>query len=299
MDIISEPSQNVSQHEEMRECKICMQTFLTGKLLNDHYSMEHFFTNLSEKLPMPIMPPFRCPFCCLEFKAQKAFFNLIKHMGYKHRLNEKFLNERSSKINRIRELYESVPPHVEMVTGSLLDLMNDQMNSQKEETAYEIPSQNQIPLSSQPYLSENYQPQLPYLDEINPNIQGIVEDTKNEPSEFPLKSAIESRYMLIHACNCYDANCILSNCQKMKRIVSHTRDCENGGDCPICKQTIDLCYSHAKVCCEVKCPVLFCDSIKHRLVSSVSKSWMSGNTSDLAEFGIPPKWNEGKSDNQF
>ena len=72
---------------------------------------------------------------------------------------------------------------------------------------------------------------------------------------------------LLHACQCRDANCRLPACQKMKRIVSHTKGCKrktNGG-CPICKQLIALCCYHAKYCQEGKCPVPFCLSIKNRL----------------------------------
>lgn len=72
---------------------------------------------------------------------------------------------------------------------------------------------------------------------------------------------------LVHACQCRDANCRLPSCQKMKRVVTHTKICKrktNGG-CPICKQLIALCCYHAKHCQETKCPVPFCSNIKHKL----------------------------------
>ena len=55
---------------------------------------------------------------------------------------------------------------------------------------------------------------------------------------------------LVHARQCRDANCRLPSCHKMKRVVSHTKQCKrktNGG-CPICKQLIALCCYHAKLC---------------------------------------------------
>lgn len=72
---------------------------------------------------------------------------------------------------------------------------------------------------------------------------------------------------LVHACQCRDANCRLPSCQKMKRVVSHTRQCKrkSNGGCPICKQLIALCCYHAKVCQEAKCPVHFCQNIKQKL----------------------------------
>ena len=55
---------------------------------------------------------------------------------------------------------------------------------------------------------------------------------------------------LVHACQCRDVNCNLPSCDKMKRVVSHTKKCKknaNGG-CPICKQLIALCCYHAMIC---------------------------------------------------
>ncbi|XP_065324236.1 CREB-binding protein-like isoform X2 [Gordionus sp. m RMFG-2023] len=72
---------------------------------------------------------------------------------------------------------------------------------------------------------------------------------------------------LVHASQCKDANCRLSSCQKMKRVVAHTKGCKkkvNSG-CPVCKQFITLCCFHAKNCPEPKCPVPFCNNIKHKL----------------------------------
>jgi len=72
---------------------------------------------------------------------------------------------------------------------------------------------------------------------------------------------------LVHACQCRDANCRSPSCHKMKRVVSHTRQCKrkSNGGCPICKQLIALCCYHAKVCQEAKCPVHFCQNIKQKL----------------------------------
>ncbi|XP_038056192.1 histone lysine acetyltransferase CREBBP-like isoform X2 [Patiria miniata] len=73
---------------------------------------------------------------------------------------------------------------------------------------------------------------------------------------------------LVHACQCKDANCRLPSCQKMKRVVQHTKVCKRktNGECPICKQLIALCCYHAKHCHqEQKCLVPFCLNIKHKL----------------------------------
>merc|ERR1712029_1104187 len=54
------------------------------------------------------------------------------------------------------------------------------------------------------------------------------------------------------------------SCRKMKRVLSHTRQCRMKfhGDCPVCKQLIALCCYHAKLCSEPMCQVPFCPRIK-------------------------------------
>ncbi|XP_074038438.1 CREB binding protein nejire isoform X4 [Leptinotarsa decemlineata] len=92
-------------------------------------------------------------------------------------------------------------------------------------------------------------------------------DSKANPGEARKLSIQRCIQSLVHACQCRDANCRLPSCQKMKRVVTHTKVCKrktNGG-CPICKQLIALCCYHAKHCQETKCPVPFCSNIKHKL----------------------------------
>ncbi|XP_075422470.1 CREB-binding protein isoform X2 [Ascaphus truei] len=102
-----------------------------------------------------------------------------------------------------------------------------------------------------------------------------LDDESNSQGEAQSKSPQESRRLsiqrciqsLVHACQCRNANCSLPSCQKMKRVVQHTKGCKrktNGG-CPVCKQLIALCCYHAKHCQENKCPVPFCLNIKHKL----------------------------------
>uniref|UniRef100_A0A673JEE7 histone acetyltransferase n=1 Tax=Sinocyclocheilus rhinocerous TaxID=307959 RepID=A0A673JEE7_9TELE len=104
---------------------------------------------------------------------------------------------------------------------------------------------------------------------------GLGLDDDNSQSGEASKSPQESRRLsiqrciqsLVHACQCRNANCSLPSCQKMKRVVQHTKGCKrktNGG-CPVCKQLIALCCYHAKHCQENKCPVPFCLNIKHKL----------------------------------
>ncbi|XP_072527253.1 histone lysine acetyltransferase CREBBP-like [Salminus brasiliensis] len=89
-------------------------------------------------------------------------------------------------------------------------------------------------------------------------------ESPQESRRLSIQRCIQS---LVHACQCRNANCSLPSCQKMKRVMQHTKGCErktNGG-CPVCKQLIALCCYHAKHCQENKCPVPFCLNIKHKL----------------------------------
>uniref|UniRef100_A0A8D2ZJP3 histone acetyltransferase n=1 Tax=Scophthalmus maximus TaxID=52904 RepID=A0A8D2ZJP3_SCOMX len=91
-----------------------------------------------------------------------------------------------------------------------------------------------------------------------------LDDDSNKSRRLSIQRCIQS---LVHACQCRNANCSLPSCQKMKRVVQHTKGCKrktNGG-CPVCKQLIALCCYHAKHCQENKCPVPFCLNIKHKL----------------------------------
>lgn len=102
-----------------------------------------------------------------------------------------------------------------------------------------------------------------------------LDDESNSQAAASMQSPGDSRRLsiqrciqsLVHACQCRNANCSLPSCQKMKRVVQHTKGCKrktNGG-CPICKQLIALCCYHAKHCQENKCPVPFCLNIKQKL----------------------------------
>lgn len=104
---------------------------------------------------------------------------------------------------------------------------------------------------------------------------GLDIDVGSSPGDMKQANPQEARKLsiqrciqsLVHACQCRDANCRLPSCQKMKRVVTHTKICrrKTKGDCPICKQLIALCCYHAKHCQETKCSVPFCSSIKQKL----------------------------------
>ncbi|XP_051987706.1 histone acetyltransferase p300-like isoform X2 [Xyrauchen texanus] len=102
------------------------------------------------------------------------------------------------------------------------------------------------------------------LDDESSNQAASSTQNPGDSRRLSIQRCIQS---LVHACQCRNANCSLPSCQKMKRVVQHTKGCKrktNGG-CPICKQLIALCCYHAKHCQENKCPVPFCLNIKHKL----------------------------------
>uniref|UniRef100_A0A452V908 histone acetyltransferase n=1 Tax=Ursus maritimus TaxID=29073 RepID=A0A452V908_URSMA len=102
------------------------------------------------------------------------------------------------------------------------------------------------------------------LDDESNSQQAPATQSPGDSRRLSIQRCIQS---LVHACQCRNANCSLPSCQKMKRVVQHTKGCKrktNGG-CPICKQLIALCCYHAKHCQENKCPVPFCLNIKQKL----------------------------------
>ncbi|XP_041634114.1 histone acetyltransferase p300 isoform X2 [Cheilinus undulatus] len=102
------------------------------------------------------------------------------------------------------------------------------------------------------------------LDDDSSNQAAAGTQSPGDSRRLSIQRCIQS---LVHACQCRNANCSLPSCQKMKRVVQHTKSCKrktNGG-CPICKQLIALCCYHAKHCQENKCPVPFCLNIKQKL----------------------------------
>ncbi|XP_037834605.1 histone acetyltransferase p300 isoform X3 [Kryptolebias marmoratus] len=102
------------------------------------------------------------------------------------------------------------------------------------------------------------------LDDDSNNQAAASTQSPGDSRRLSIQRCIQS---LVHACQCRNANCSLPSCQKMKRVVQHTKGCKrktNGG-CPICKQLIALCCYHAKHCQENKCPVPFCLNIKQKL----------------------------------
>ncbi|KAG5832535.1 hypothetical protein ANANG_G00292180 [Anguilla anguilla] len=102
------------------------------------------------------------------------------------------------------------------------------------------------------------------MEQNNDQAPGNKAESAQATRHLSIQRCIQS---LVHACQCRNASCSLASCQKVKRVVQHTKGCKrktNGG-CPICKQLIALCCYHAKHCQENKCPVPFCLNIKHKL----------------------------------
>ena len=103
------------------------------------------------------------------------------------------------------------------------------------------------------------------MDKLGPDLNDG--SSPNDKQDDPQQSNRQSIQCLVHACQCRDANCRFPGCQKMKRVVSHTKCCRKkaNGVCPICKQLKALCLYHAKLCTEIKCQVPFCLQIKHKI----------------------------------
>jgi E1A/CREB-binding protein len=100
------------------------------------------------------------------------------------------------------------------------------------------------------------------IEIAQPNNTSNVED--DDPRMQAILRALDS---LIHSSTCRDDSCTYGQCEKMKKIFNHARDCKlkTQKDCRICKQLIALCCFHAKKCIESDCNVTFCSNIKEKI----------------------------------
>lgn len=91
--------------------------------------------------------------------------------------------------------------------------------------------------------------------------QIVEEENKSNDSSANARneSVVKCVNSLVHSCQCRDANCRRATCNKMKKVVQHTRACKKrqspNGACQVCKQMIALCCYHAKHCNSQNCPV--------------------------------------------
>ncbi|KAG8137068.1 hypothetical protein E2320_005611 [Naja naja] len=102
------------------------------------------------------------------------------------------------------------------------------------------------------------------MDDGSNNQQAAATQSSKYARLLSIQRCIQS---LIHACRCHNPNCSVPSCQKMNRVVQHTKRCKHktNGRCPVCKQVIALCFYHAKHCQEIRCIVPFCLNIKRKL----------------------------------
>ena len=102
------------------------------------------------------------------------------------------------------------------------------------------------------------------------NSQSRSAGTPRDPKEQRKASIEKCIKFLVHATQCHSAHCNQPSCIKMKRVLTHTRECKlmitgKWNQCTVCKQFVLLCISHAKSCTSDQCPVPVCARIKKNL----------------------------------
>lgn len=100
--------------------------------------------------------------------------------------------------------------------------------------------------------------------------QSQDQSSHKDPKEQRKASIEKCIRFLVHATQCHNVHCKQPSCIKMKRVLTHTRDCKlmlsgRWNQCNVCKQFVLLCISHAKSCNVDKCPVPVCARIKKNL----------------------------------
>ena len=70
---------------------------------------------------------------------------------------------------------------------------------------------------------------------------------------------------LEHASTCRNTNCKIAHCQRMRKLIGHTRECkQRAGGCTLCRQLVMLCCHHAKTCKNDSCTIPYCSKIKDK-----------------------------------
>ena len=112
----------------------------------------------------------------------------------------------------------------------------------------------------------------------------------SEPTKdltMPKTNLQKANQCLVHSYQCRDPTCQYDNCTKMKRIISHAKNCKSKskGGCQICTQMLTLFCYHSKHCQNDHCGLSLCKKLKQKLQKSEkSKMVPMGrvNTSVLA-----------------
>ena len=113
--------------------------------------------------------------------------------------------------------------------------------------------------------------QVPIASDAPP--QHLTEEQRRE-RQHSLKVHLQ---LLFHAtfCNSADNGCKSRNCQKMKDLIAHERDCrEKSRGCQTCKRLHSLLQLHARSCRVDKCPVSNCVAIREHLKQNEQRQQM-------------------------
>lgn len=88
-----------------------------------------------------------------------------------------------------------------------------------------------------------------------------------EPKKTPRQQMVDNLNALVQACQCDDAVCSVVACEKMKKLVNHSKECEDlvNGGCSRCKTLFVLCCYHARSCQLENCSVIHCTRIKAKM----------------------------------
>lgn len=127
--------------------------------------------------------------------------------------------------------------------------------------------------------------------------------SKQDPQKARNASIEKCIRALVHATQCRDAHCKQPSCIKMKKVLTHTKECKQlsrkWNQCNICKQFVLLCISHAKNCTDDKCHVPLCNAIKKNLKEQRKQRTVQTNrftqmraarmmTSNMSSASTPP-----------
>ena len=130
------------------------------------------------------------------------------------------------------------------------------------------------------------------MSEFDQYLPSANHSESSEPKKdliMPKTNLQKANQCLVHSYQCRDPTCQYENCTKMKKIISHAKNCKSKskGGCQICTQMLTLFCYHSKHCQNERmhCGLSLCKKLKQKLQKSEKSKMLPierVNTSVLA-----------------
>ena len=154
------------------------------------------------------------------------------------------------------------------------------------ERHWEFSSLRRAKYSTMAMLFEIHMAHLHPMDKVGLDTKLVPKMQDQDPHEDhkeKCKDSIEmGKHFIFHATQCHNIHCKHPSCIEMKSVMAHIRKCKlissgHWNKCPICKDLVQLCSSHAKTCSRDSCPMPHCENIKKKQRDQLKQQPIKGN----------------------